>query len=96
MEYILCAAIWYSDFETTQGLPKNLNRGLVVCGRRHHNCIFTYYKLTGKTTGKNHFQGFMTNEDRFVDRKEALQIATKADQLIGEAEFSQLYSEDLY
>lgn len=93
-EYILCAAIWYHDFETTQNLPKNINKGLVICGRRHHNCIFIYDTLTHQPTRREHQQGFMTSYDRFVSRQEAGQIALDAEQI--DKPTNCLFSEDLY
>lgn len=100
-EYILCAAIWYKDFDTTQGTPKNIDKGLVICGRRHPDCIFIYWKLTGKSTGpSNSIQGFMTNLDRFVLRIEAVTIAQNSGQINWNKEKQKLnkslYSEDLY
>ena len=47
-------------------------------------------------------QGFLTNLNRFVDRKEAYQIAKNANQLApwvnitGDSENTKLFSEDLY
>lgn len=41
-------------------------------------------------------QGFLTSHDRFVDRKEALDIARGAHQLIKPTELKQLYSEDIW
>lgn len=46
----------------------------------------------------NRDQGFVTSQNRFVDRKEAYEIALAADQLIGPplGEQGFLYSEDIY
>lgn len=41
-----------------------------------------------------HVQGFRTNRERFVDRKEALEIARAAGQTV--TENHQLYSEDVW
>ena len=98
-ERILCAAIWYKDdSKQHSGTPKNIHYGYVVCGRRHHNAIGAHYSLTGKATGCDSEQGFITSLDRFVDRYEALAIARKAGQILDEKEVrgGQLYSEDLY
>jgi hypothetical protein len=113
-EYILCAAIWF-DYDLDNVYPhqpKNIEKGYVICGRRHHN-VFAIHTLIGKP--RNHIQGFVTNKDRFVGRKEAYDIAIKAMQISSrtenkgldqyfktEPEDSQilisedLYSEDLY
>lgn len=74
---------------------------LVVCGRRHHNCFLTAFELNGgkKIEGLNEVneravQGFLTSDDRFVDRKDGGQIAFDAGQTAKLTEC--LFSEDLY
>lgn len=96
-EYILCAAIHWDDGETYPHPPKNIVTGLVICGRRHHNILAVQSRVGcgafQKTQGK---QGFITNTDRFVDRKEALNIAILAGQITKANYGDELYSEDLY
>ncbi len=104
MEIILCAAIHVKDCNTHENQPKNIKSGFVITGRRHFNC---YYTLSLMGDGYNKFmigregQGFVTSEDRYVDRKEAYKIAFAADQITGpnkgcpENEMG-LSSEDLY
>jgi len=104
MNKILCAAIWYKELKTATYLPKNIHTGVVVGGYRHHDIISTVLALTGKRTvlkGKNsvgeYVQGFITSDNRFVDREEGFKIATKADQIIQKLySRTSLYSEDLY
>lgn len=97
-EYILCAAIWIQSDEVFSHQPKNVGSGLVVCGRRHHNCFLTYSKSENKVTedigNRKVIQGFLTNTDRFVDRKEGAQIAYQSEQT--KELCSPLFSEDLY
>lgn len=104
-EYILCAAIWYKDIplkKVIQGvLPKNCDRGLVVTGHRHGQCMWTVGCLTGLRSVTNaedgvgeYVQGFLTNKNRFVDREEGAIIAFDAGQILEEK--LTLYSEDLY
>jgi len=105
-EYITCAAIWYKDLPNQVYPPKNIDKGIVVCGHRHSNCIDIMKSLGELRTvryspdgvGESE-QGFLTSENRFVNRLEAAEIAIKAGQvyrnflsnpLIG------LFSEDLY
>lgn len=58
---------------------------------RHHELIHDLYEETGEVvTGQ---QGFVTNEGRFVERKEAYIIAIKADQLDPKRT---LFSEDVW
>lgn len=89
-EFIICAANWYNDGIIRHALPKDIFSGYVVCGRRHHNCINTFaqivgfpYSLDALELKQTEVQGFLTNTNRFVDRKEAYNIAFRADQLIG-------------
>ncbi len=107
-EYILCAANYYNDDGHYQHQPINTLVGFVVCGRRHHNCIGIFARIVGFPYNERAFviantevQGFLTNTNRFVDRKEAYKIAFEADQIIGpnkgQSENSiGLTSEDLY
>jgi hypothetical protein len=94
-EYILCSAIWYQDYELYTDQPTNIESGFVVCGRRHHNIINTLgQKFFFRTAGHKHIQGFITNLNRFVDRKEAAEIAYNSGQTMSKKK--ELYSEDLY
>jgi hypothetical protein len=109
-EYILCAAVWYKDLpmakpeilENRGFRPYNVDKGVVICGWRHANCIYQMVSITGlrsipEQVGEE-VQGFLTNLNRFVDRKEGYDIAEVAGQL-NERERGgsrTLYSEDLY
>jgi hypothetical protein len=108
-EYILCAAIWYKDIPLKKiidgVLPKNCDKGLVVLGHRHGQCMWTMGSLTGLrsvTNGEDsvgeYEQGFLTNLNRFVDRQEGYDIAELAGQLNDRSRGGSrtLYSEDLY
>lgn len=110
-EYILCAAIHYVTGEKFRNQPTNIIGGVVVCGRRHHNCFTILAMLfPAKPYLNNHVQGFITNTDRFVDRKEAYKIAMAAKQIkprtvdielnewfkLSEKDSEILTSEDLY
>ena len=104
-EQILCAAIWYKELPTQRLLPKNIDKGIVVCGHRHGHCIDIMKMLSGLRTVTfspdgvgEHEQGFLTNTNRFVDREEAYIIAEKANQINDRVRGSAgtLYSEDLY
>lgn len=104
-EKVLCAAIWYKELPTQNFLPKNIDKGIVVLGLRHANCIDIVKSLSGLRTvrfspdsvGEN-IQGFMTNTNRFVDREEAFNIAEDNWQLNDRERGNSrtLYSEDLY
>ena len=94
-EYILCAAIHYRDGEIYIHQPTNIESGFVICGRRHHNIINTLgQKFFFRTVENDNIQGFITNLNRFVDRKEAAQIAYNCGQI--KSPKKELFSEDLY
>lgn len=100
-EYILCSSIWYKDLPTQNNLPINCNKGIIVCGYRHHNIIHSVLSLTGLRTVKNgeksvgdYVQGFLTSKNRFVDRVEASRIAYEYGQI--ETMKKYLFSEDIW
>lgn len=103
-EKILCAAIWYKQLPKSASMPINIDEGIVVCGRRHHDIISSVKALSGLRTvtfsedAVGEFeQGFITNLNRFVSRKEAAIIAIEAKQLKeGVLSVEKLFSEDLY
>lgn len=103
-EYILIAAIWYKDLKPVKAevsLPLNCDRGIVITGYRHGQCIRTCLNLTGLRTvsiaedAVGEFeQGFLTSRNRFVTRREAAEIALVAGQI--KEMKKELFSEDLY
>lgn len=107
-EYILCAANRYDDDIKHEHQPKGITTGFVICGRRHHNCITTFaqivgfpYSELGLRIHNTEVQGFLTNTDRFVSRKEAYKISFNANQIHGPNKCISensigLTSEDLY
>jgi len=65
--------------------------------KKASNCFLTAFELNSEsklTTISHPIQGFVTSDDRFVDRKEAGEIAFKAGQIKKLTE--RLFSEDLY
>ena len=95
-EYIICSAIHFQLEDRFVHQPRNIKSGIVVCGRRHHNCFLTAKYMDIITKDYPSTQGFMTNTDRFVDRKEGMKIAIEADQIIADHIGTSLYSEDIY
>jgi len=55
------------------------NDGIISTGKSHYAIIST--SPIGTCKGKKAKQGFLTNKNRFVDRKEAIQIAYNAKQV---------------
>ena len=109
-EYIICSDVWYKDLplvkpeilEPRGFRPYNVDRGVVMSGWRHMNCIYQMCAITGlrdipAQVGES-IQGFLTNTNRFVDREEGYDIAESANQLNDRprGKSRTLYSEDLY
>ena len=96
-EYIICSAIWFDDKIEYVHQPFNIKSGFVICGHRHHNCFNIMSIISNDIHNHVKFekeQGFLTNLNRFVDRKEGAEIAYKAGQT--KTLLTRLYSEDLY
>lgn len=82
-EYIICSAIHFdnkADIEHPHQ-PKNITSGFVLCGRRHHNCFATASILGFNRLGIQITQGFLTNEDRFLNREDAAKVAYYSGQI---------------
>lgn len=112
-ERILCAAVWVDDGVARVHQPTKT--GIVFCGHRHPACLEQaagYFRDEHppyghrwdelRREGKTH-QGFLTSQNRYVDREEAFQIALVAGQLAprlhpkaGTDKNPELFSEDLY
>ena len=95
-EEIICASIWFPNFELNHPCQvENVPRGVVMCGHRHGHIIAQFSALTGSRIPLHKYvQGFLTNKNRFLDRKEAHKLFVENG---GTPEFSdELYSEDLY
>lgn len=110
MEKVLVAAIHYDDGEEYRGQPINIKTGIVFCAHRHYNVIaimssllYADFQINKESNEKrihvlrNSTQGFITTSNIFVNRKEAYEIAVKANQLndfyVTEGT---LFSENLY
>ena len=100
-ERLICSAIWLPEYTNPEigklpHQPRNVDKGLVISGIRHYNCIMTLYILTNKSMHEfgEDVQGFLTNTHRFVNRYEAAEIALAAGQI--EHKTDMLYSEDVW
>lgn len=84
MEIVICAAVRASN-------------GFIVRGHRHHDAIRTMSTIPGyedeRPSGDN--QGFITSENRYVNREEAYKIQVAAGKMKDD-NGGRLYSEDLY
>jgi len=103
VEYVMCAATWYKNFEAQAHLPFNIGSGVVLCGWRHGNIIGQMSALIGLrsvTNGENstgeYKQGFLTTKNRFLTRSEALVLVKENGQLTQPLIGGELSSEDLW
>lgn len=68
----------------------------VMTGLRHPNIFSTMANLGIEYDKPSHVEGFWTNQDRFVDRVEAVDIAIAARQIPASFEKPYLTSEDIW
>lgn len=103
VEYVMCAAIWYKNFDTPIHSPFNIENGIVLCGHRHACIVGQMFSLTGlrsvnfgeKSVGE-YKQGFLTTKNRFLTRSEALIIVEQNGQLTKPLIGGELTTEDLW
>lgn len=106
IETIICSSIWYKDLELKKPQvlephnyrPNNCDKGVVLSGWRHVNCLYqmvAIYGIRNHEAGES-IQGFLTNKNRFVDRVEGAKIALACGQVKKLEYGTILYSEDLY
>lgn len=85
---IVCAAI------------KDSRNGNVIGGVRHNYILNTIKDLNIQIPKENRIQGFLTDDNRFVDRYEAYTIALSCGQLSSTTRNNkhnnELFSEDVY
>lgn len=88
MEKIVCAAIKFKRSND------NFPVWQIYTGLRHADALYRMYLDGIKYDKPSHIEGFMTTEDRFVDRVEAAKIAFASRQI--KEPVAILYSEDIY
>jgi hypothetical protein len=84
-EYILCAAI--KRIEPKSCIPYHEGTNDICnieIGYRHHDIL---QRFVGEVSKNSKDQGFYTSMGRFVDRKEAMLIAWKAEQVSAKKAF---------
>jgi len=95
VEYVMCAANWIDDNKDYLFQPYNIDKGIVFCGWRHP-CIFPQYKDQFPIETRVEVQGFLTTKNRFLTRKESLELVKTNGQLKNELIGGVLTSEDLW
>lgn len=79
--------------------PKDSNYPQIVCGKRHCDCLEWMFKHRVEYNKQTHIQGFLTEDNQFVDRYEAMDIALEEEQLLDPYIYKPgkpLFSEDLW
>ena len=88
--------------------PRDHEYFQIMCGRRHCDVLEMMYQLRLEYDRATAVQGFLTDEDQFLDRYDAAQMAYASGQLLSSTELWQkmyndkslnayaLYSEDLW
>lgn len=101
-EYIMCAAVYINDGIDYIFKPYNIDKGYVVSGWRHA-CIWETLKITTNKVqhqfgkhGEEWADGFLTNKNRFLTRKEGLELVKENGQLTKSLIGGCLTSEDLW
>lgn len=66
----------------------------IMCGKRHADILQTMFSLGIKYNRTTHIQGFLTDENQFVDRYDAFDIALESEQILPEVleEYQEKYS----
>jgi len=98
-EYVMCAANYLNDGQDHHFQPYNINKGFVICGWRHPCCGGSYLAANPQATmwdGPGWTQGFLTTKNRFLTRKEALELVILTGQHSGNIIGGVLTSEDLW
>lgn len=90
--HILCSAVHYDDGKAREHEP--VTTGIVHSGYRHSTLRTLLCELYGQSWRTSYTYGFLTSVGTFVDREEAMRIATAAHQT--RSAKPDLYSEDLY
>ena len=101
---IICSAILFKDDKKHYHQPKNVKTGFVIAGRRHCNCIMTMAIFLEDDLTRDRLiylnkigvEGFLTSDNRFLDRAEACKEAIENGQVDKDKVSGVLYSEDLY
>lgn len=89
--------------------PKDCEYFQIMCGKRHCNVLEMMYKLRIEYEKATAVQGFLTEDNQFVDRYDAAQMAYRSKQILPDSDLLekmnadpdmlnayQLFSEDVW
>ena len=74
--------------------PKGFDYFQIMCGKRHSDVLEIIYRLKINYEVTTMVQGFLTDEDQFVDRYDAARMAFFSGQLPKDTELWQKMSKD--
>lgn len=74
--------------------PKGCDYFQIMCGKRHCNVLEMMYKLHIEYEKLTAVQGFLTEDDQFVDRYDAARMAYYSGQLSPDTELWQKMAKD--
>ena len=74
--------------------PKDSEYYQIMCGKRHCNVLELMYKHGLDYHKVGAVQGFLTDEDQFVDRYDAAQMAFRSGQMLKDSDTYQKMSAD--
>lgn len=74
--------------------PKGCDYFQIMCGKRHCNVLEMMYKLRIEYEKATAVQGFLTEDDQFVDRYDAARMAYYSGQLSPDTELWQKMAKD--
>lgn len=97
-EKIVCAGVWFQDDKAYANQYANIEKGVVVAGLGHHNCMAILSYMFPHLEYLSHtVSGFLTSHRRFVNREDAWNIAEANGQILhSHGAEGTLYSEDLF
>lgn len=72
------------------------NYPVIITGLRHADILEKMFKYKIKYNKDKSIQGFITDENQFLDRYEAKKEAKKYNQIIEETKLAELFSEDIW
>lgn len=66
------------------------------CGKRHPDCYELIYKMNINPYEYSIVEGFITDDDIFLNRHDAKNYAISHNQLKSDSQYLELYSEDIW
>ena len=74
--------------------PKGCDYFQIMCGKRHCNVLEMMYNLRIEYDKLSATQGFLTDEDQFVDRYDAAQMAYRNGQILPDSDLLEKMNAD--